>query len=162
MVLEKTLESPLDSKKIKPVNPKGNQPWLFIGRTDDEAEAPILQPPDAKCQLLGKDPDAEKDWGLEKKGMTEGEMVGWHHQLSGHDFEQTWEIVKIRESWHASFHGVTKSQTQLSDWRINNKVIVLLKGFILFILFLVTYSLFYFILYSLFYFVLILFILFYS
>ena len=121
-MLEKTLESPLDSKEIKPVNPKGNQPWLFIGRTDVEAEAPIFQPPDAKCQLLGKDPDAGKDWGLEKKGMTEDEMVGWHHQLSGHDFEQTWEIVKIREFWHASVCGVTKRQTQLSDWRINNKV----------------------------------------
>ena len=75
-MLEKTLESPLDSKEIKPVNPKGNQPWIFIGRTDAEAEAPILWPPDAKGLLIGKDPDAEKDWGQEEKGSTEDEMVG--------------------------------------------------------------------------------------
>ena len=87
MVLKKTLESPLDSKEIKPVNPKGNQLWLFTGRTD--AEAPILWPPDVKGQLIGKDPDAEKDWGQEEKGTTEGEMVGWHHRFSGHEFEQT-------------------------------------------------------------------------
>ena len=87
MVLEKTFESPLDSKEIKPVNPKGNQPWKFTGRTD--AETPILQPPNAKSWLIGKDPDAGKDWGQEEKGATEDEMVGWHHQLNGHEFEQT-------------------------------------------------------------------------
>ena len=87
--MEKTLESPLDSKDIKPVNPKGNQPWLFIGRTDAEVEAPILWPPDAKNWLIGKDPEARKDWGQEKKGTTEDEVVGRHHQLSGHEFEQT-------------------------------------------------------------------------
>ena len=86
-MLEKTLESPLDSKEIKPVNPKGNQPWIVIGRTD--AEAPILWPPDVKSQLIGKDPDAEKDWSQEEKGTTEDEMVGWHHRLNGHEFEQT-------------------------------------------------------------------------
>ena len=75
-MLEKTLASPLDSKEIKPVHPKGNQPWIFIGRTDAEAEAPILWPPDAKGLLIGKDPDAEKDWGQEEKGLTEDEMVG--------------------------------------------------------------------------------------
>ena len=75
-MLEKTLASPLDSKEIKPVHPKGNQPWIFIGRTDAEAEAPILWPPDAKGWLIGKDPDAEKDWGQEEKGSTEDEMVG--------------------------------------------------------------------------------------
>ena len=75
VVLEKTSESPLDGKEIKPVNPKGNQPWIFIGRTDAKAEAAILQPPDAKCWLTGKDPDAEKDWGQEEKGATEDEMV---------------------------------------------------------------------------------------
>ena len=89
VVLEKTLESPLDCKEIKPVNRKGNRPWIFIGRTDVEAETPILWPPDAKSQLIGKDPDAEKDWGQEEKGMMEDEMVGWHHWLNGHDFEQT-------------------------------------------------------------------------
>ena len=87
MVLEETLESPLDSKEFKPVNPKLSQPWIFLGRTD--AEASILWPPDAKIQLIGKDPAAGKDWGQEEKGMTEDEMVGWHHQLNGHEYEQT-------------------------------------------------------------------------
>ena len=85
MVLEKTLENPLDSK-IKPISPKGNQPWIFTGRTNAETEAPILWPSDSKSRLNGKHSDAGKDWGQEK-GMTEGEMVGWHHQLDGHDFE---------------------------------------------------------------------------
>ena len=87
-VLEKTLESPLDCKEIKPVNPKGNQSWIFTGKTDAEAEALILWPPDAKSWLIGKDPDAGKDWRQEEKGTTEDEMVGWHHQLDGHEFEQ--------------------------------------------------------------------------
>ena len=87
VVLEKILESPLDSKEIQPVHPQGNQPWIFIGRTDTEAEAPVLWAPDAKIQLTGKDPDAGKDWEQEEKRMTEDEMVGWHHQLNGHEFE---------------------------------------------------------------------------
>jgi len=87
MVLEKTLESPLDWKEIQPVNPKGNQSWIFIGRTDAEAEAPILWPPDGKNWLLGKDPDAGKHWRQEEKGMTEDEVVRWHHRLNGHEFE---------------------------------------------------------------------------
>ena len=87
-VLEKILESPLDCKKIRPVNPKGNQPWIFVGKTDAEAETPILWPPDAKSQLIGKDPDSGKDWRREEKGTTEDEMVEWHHQLYGHEFEQ--------------------------------------------------------------------------
>ena len=82
------LESPLDYKEIKPVNPKGNQSWIFTGRTDAEAETPILWPPDAK-NWLRKDPDAGKDWRQEEKGMTEDEMVGWHHQLNGYDSEET-------------------------------------------------------------------------
>ena len=86
VVLEKTLASPLDCKEIQAVSPKGNQSWIFIGRTDAEAEAPILWAPDAKNWLIGKDPDAGKDWGQEK-GMTEHEMVGWHHWLDGHEFE---------------------------------------------------------------------------
>ena len=85
MVLEKTPESPLDCKEIKPVNPKG----IFIGRTDAKAEAPILQPPDTKSQLIGKDPDVEKDWGQEEKETAEDEMVRQHHQLNGHESEQT-------------------------------------------------------------------------
>ena len=88
VVLEKTLESPLDCKEIKPVHPKRNQSWMFTGRTDVEAETPILWPPDAKSWLIGKDPDAGKDWRQGQKGMTEGEMAGWHHRLDGHEFEQ--------------------------------------------------------------------------
>ena len=88
VVLEKTLGSPLDSKEIKSVNPKGNQPWIFIGRTDAEPDVPVLWPPDAKNWLIGKDPDAGKDWRQEEKGTTEERMVGWHHRLNGHDFEQ--------------------------------------------------------------------------
>ena len=88
VVLEKTLESPLDCKEITPVNPEGNQPWIFIGRTDAEADAPLLWPPDAKSWLMGKDPDSGKDW-LQGKWVTEDDMVGWHHWLNGHEFEQT-------------------------------------------------------------------------
>ena len=87
VVLEKTLESPLDCKEIQPVHPKGDQSWVFIGRTDVEAATPILWPPDAKSWLIGKDPDAGKDWGQEEKGTTEDEIVGWHHRLNGHGFE---------------------------------------------------------------------------
>ena len=87
-VLEKTLESPLDCKGIQLVHPKGNQPWILIGRTDAEAKTPILWPPDGKNLLIGKDPDARKDWRQEEKGTTEDEMIGLHHQLYGHDFEQ--------------------------------------------------------------------------
>ena len=86
VVLEKTLESPLDCKEIKPVNPKGSQSWILIGRTDAEAQTPILWPPDVKNWLIGKDPDAGKDWRQEEKGMTEDEMFGWHHTLNGHEF----------------------------------------------------------------------------
>ena len=89
VVLEKTLESPLDCKEIQPVHSKGNQSWIFIGSTDIEAETPILWPPDAKNWLIWKDPDAGTDWRQEEKGMTEDEMVGWHHWLNGHEFELT-------------------------------------------------------------------------
>ena len=88
VVLGKTLESPLDCKEIKLVHPKGNQPWTLIGRTDAEAKALLLWPPNVKSWLTEKDPDAEKDWGQEEKSMTEDEMVGWHHWLNGHEFEQ--------------------------------------------------------------------------
>ena len=87
VVLEKTLESPLDSKEIQSVHPKGNQSWILIGRTDAEAETPILWPPDAKNWLIGKNPYAEKDWRQEEKETTEDELVGWHHGLNGHEFE---------------------------------------------------------------------------
>ena len=89
LCLNKILESPLDCKEIKPVNSKAIQPWIFIGRIDAEAEAPILWPPDSKSQLIGKDPDSGNDWGLEEKRVTEDEMIGWHHQLNGHKFEKT-------------------------------------------------------------------------
>ena len=87
VVLEKTLQSPLDYKEIQPVNLKGNQSWIFIGRTDAKAETPALWPPDVKSWLIGKDPDTGKDWGQEEKGTTEDKMVGWHHQHNGHEFE---------------------------------------------------------------------------
>ena len=87
MVLGKTLESPLDRKEIQPVHPKGDQSWMFTGGTDAEAETPILWPPHAKSCLIGKDLDAGRDWGQEKKGMTEVELAGWHHRLDGHEFE---------------------------------------------------------------------------
>ena len=86
VVLEKTLESPLDCKEIKPINPKGNQPWIFIERTDAEAETPIFWPPDVKSQLIRKDPSAGKDWRQEENGITQGKMVGRHHQPNGHEF----------------------------------------------------------------------------
>ena len=89
VVLEKTLESPLDCKEIQPVHPTGNQPWIFTGRTDPETETLILWPPDAKNWLICKDPDSGKDWRWEEKGTTEDEMVGWHHQLNGHEFGST-------------------------------------------------------------------------
>ena len=92
VVLEKTLESPLDWKEIQPVHHKGDQSWVFIGRTDVEAETPILWPPDAKSWLIWKDPDTGKGWGQEEKGMTEDEMVGWHHRLNGHGFGWTPEV----------------------------------------------------------------------
>ena len=118
VVLEKTLESPSDSKEIKPISPKGNQPWIFIGRTDAEAEAPVIWPLYAKCQLTAKDPNARKEQGQEEKGMTEDEWDGWMASL----IQWTWvwgnsrKIVKDREAWCAAVHGITKSQTLLSDW----------------------------------------------
>ena len=108
------LESPLECKEIQPVHPKGNQSWIFIGRSDAEAETPILWPPDKKNWLIWKDPDAGKDWRREKIGTTEDEMVGWHHQLNGHEFELN--SLMDREAWYAAVHGVTRSRTQLSDW----------------------------------------------
>ena len=111
-----SLESPLDCKEIQPVHPKGHQSWMFIGRTDVEAETPILWPPDAKNCLIWKDPDAGKDFRREEKGTTEDEMVGWHRRLNGQGFEQTQEIVMDREAWRAAVHGVARSRTRLGNW----------------------------------------------
>jgi len=115
VVLEKTLESPLDCKEIKPVNPEENQPWIFIGRIDAEAKASILWPPDAKNWLIGKDSDAGKDWGQEEKGTAEDEMVGWQHWLNRPQFEQS---LGDREGQGSlvEIHGVAKSQTWMSGW----------------------------------------------
>ena len=115
VVLEKTLlRAPWDTKEIKSVNPKENEPWIFIGRTDTEAKAPILWPPDGNNWLIGKDPDAGKEWGLQEKGETGMEIVGWHHHSMDMSLRKFGDIVKGRNAWHANLHGVAKSQTWLS------------------------------------------------
>ena len=115
-VLKRTLESPLDCKEIQPVHPKGNQSWIFIGRTDAEAETPILWPPDGKKWLTGKDPDAGKDWRHEDKGTTEIEMVGWHHRLNGHEFEQALRVGDGQGDLACHSPWGRKESTYPSNW----------------------------------------------
>ena len=126
VVLEKTLESPLDSKEIKPVNPKGNYPWIFSGRTVAEPDAPILWPPDAKSRFIGKDPDAGKDWRQEAKGTTNDKTVGWHHQLNGHKFEQTPGDGEGQGSLAWGSPLVLK-ESEMTEWLKNENKLKLLR-----------------------------------
>ena len=131
VVLEKTLETSLDCKEIQPVHPKGDQSWVFIGRTDVEAETPMLWPLDAKSWLIGKDLDAGKDWGQEEKGTTEDEMVGWHHQLNGHGFGWTLGVGDAQRglvccgSWGRKESDMTEwlnwTELNLKIWTQNNQ-----------------------------------------
>ena len=116
VVLEKTLESPLDCKEIQPDHPKGDPSWVFIGRTDAKAETPILWPPHAKSWLVGKESDAGKDWGQEEKGMTEDEIAGWHHHSMDVSLRELQELVMDREAWLAVIHGISRSRTWLCGW----------------------------------------------
>ena len=124
MMLEKTLESPLDCKEIQPIHPKGDQSWVFIGRTDAKAETPILWLPDAKSWLIWKDTDAGKDWGQEEKGTTEDEMVGWHHWLNGHEFGWTPGVgdgqggLACCSSWGHKESDTTERLNWISAWRV--------------------------------------------
>ena len=130
---KRLLRVPYTARRSKPVNPKGNQPWIFIGKTDAKAETPILWPPDAKNWFLRKDPNAGKDW-MQEKRMIEDEMVGWQHWLYGHEFQQAPGVGVYREAWHAAVQGVTKIRTWLSDWTDWLIFNLILYSFIVFIL----------------------------
>ena len=140
VVLEKTLESPLDCKEIQPVHPKGDQPWVFIGRTDAKAETPILWPPHEKSWLIGKDSDTGRDWGQEKKGPTEDEMAGWHHLLDGHEFVWTPEVgdgqggLACCNSWGRKESDMTEqlnwTETLIVTWStLHRKVLTRNSGY---------------------------------
>ena len=130
VVLEKTLESPLDCKVIQPVHPKGDQSWVFIGRTDAEAETPVLWPPHVKNWLIGKDPDVGKDWGQEEKGMTEDEMVRWHHWLSGYGFGWTLAVGDVQGglaccgSWGHEESDTTEQLSLIKQYDSSNSPIL--------------------------------------
>ena len=129
VVLEKTVKSPLDFKEIQPVHPKGNQSWVFTGRTDAEAETPILWPPDVKSCLIGKDPDAGKDWEQEEKGTKEDEMVGWHHWLNGHGFGWTPGVGDGQGALvcHGSWGRKESDMTERLNWTESLRNILLLE-----------------------------------
>ena len=127
VVLEKTLESPLDCKEIQPVHPKGDQPWIVIRGTDTEAETPVLWPPHAKSWLTGKDPDAGRDWRQEEKGTTEDEMAGWHHWLNGHEFEQALGDSEGHGSLVCCSPWDRKQDT--TEWLNNNKSKLITSGY---------------------------------
>ena len=136
MLLENTLEGPLNCEEIQPVHPKGNQSWVFIGRTDAEAKTPILWPPDVKNWLIGKDPDAGKDWRQEEKGTTEDEIVGWHHWPDGHEFEQVpgdgegqWSLVCCSPWVHKQpdmIEGLNNSNKRKSKIKVHQSVMSVL------------------------------------
>ena len=131
VVVEKTPESPLDCKEIQPVHPKGDQSWVFIGRTDVEAETPVLWPPDAKTWLIWKDPDAGKDWGQEEKGMTEDEMVGWHHWLHGHVFGWTPGVGDGQEGLVScgSWSHKESDTTEWLNWTQESRESIIFKNY---------------------------------
>ena len=120
VTLKKILANSLDCKEIKPVNPKGNEPWIFTGRTDGEAEAPILWPPDVKSQLIRKDPDAEKDWGRRRRGWQRMQWLDGITDSMDTSLSKLGEVVMERECWRAAIHGFTKNQTQFSNWITTN------------------------------------------
>ena len=131
VVLEKTPESSLDSTEIKPVNLKGEQPWILVGRAD--AETPLFWSSDANRWLIGKVPDADKDWGQKEKRASEDEMAGWHHWSVDMNLGKFWDMVRDREAWHAAVHGVSQSQTWLGNWITTTRILQLshldLEGF---------------------------------